>query len=311
MESQYTVEDNNDTKSLIEQYIKDHANDSKINTAQLGRLFNISRQRVWTILETLGETRHRRVPKAVKLCEKCPKEISRNATFCRSHSKGTETRIPGNYYTCRICKEVKILEEFAQNNQYASGYETRCLACRAKWQRDYHKTESGKTNHAQAGKTLMSKHPERQRAYYQVYKAVKDGTLLKQPCINCGSENSKAVHTDYNRPLDVMWMCALCRNRRTPKVSPYVPNPLEEHLRKFISDSTGFNRWHSKWIRLVKKHYEVATINEQILQDSLKDDISGLGKTYKDLIEKFLQNRTDEKFALIGISKPIDLDPLQ
>ena len=55
----------------------------------------------------------------------------------------------------------------------------------------------------------------------------------------------------------------------------------------------------------------MATINEQILQDSLKDDISGLGKTYKDLIEKFLQNRTDEKFALIGISKPIDLDPLQ
>ena len=49
MESQYTVEDNNDTKSLIEQYIKDHANDSKINTAQLGRLFNISKQSVVTI----------------------------------------------------------------------------------------------------------------------------------------------------------------------------------------------------------------------------------------------------------------------
>ena len=75
-------------------------------------------------------------------------------------------------------------------------------------------------------------------------------------------------------------MCALCRNRNTPKVSPYVPNPLEEHLRKFISDSTGFNRWHSKWLRLVKKHYKVTTINEQILQDSLNDNISGLGKTY-------------------------------
>ena len=96
--------------------------------------------------------------------------------------------------------------------------------------------------------------------------------------------------------------------KSTPKVSPYVPNPLEEHLRKFISDSTGFNRWHSKWLRLVKKHYKVTTINEQILQDSLNDNISGLGKTYKDLIEKFLQNRTDEKFALIGISKPIDLE---
>lgn len=37
--------------------------------------------------------------------------------------------------------------------------------------------------------------------------AVRDGVLEKQPCAICGSASSEAHHEDYDKPLDVIWLC--------------------------------------------------------------------------------------------------------
>jgi len=202
------------TRNKLIQFLADHPQ-GHLNTGELGRICEVSRQQIWNILESLGETRHRRSPKRANTCNSCGIQISRNANSCRAHAKIGSYRVLGKSYECRLCLEVKPLNQFARSTQYSSGFERRCLTCRATWQREYHKTHSGKLRHSIATKAVGQKYPERSRAYYRVYKALKDGTLIKQPCVTCGSEESQATHLNYNEPLNIMWLCPLCRHRKS------------------------------------------------------------------------------------------------
>ena len=43
------------------------------------------------------------------------------------------------------------------------------------------------------------------RSYLHVY--VRKGKVAKKPCEVCGNENSEAHHPDYDKPLEVRWLC--------------------------------------------------------------------------------------------------------
>ena len=43
------------------------------------------------------------------------------------------------------------------------------------------------------------------RAYLHVY--VKRGKVIKQPCNICQSQEVMAHHLDYDKPLEVIWLC--------------------------------------------------------------------------------------------------------
>lgn len=49
----------------------------------------------------------------------------------------------------------------------------------------------------------------KRKAHVLVYEAVKAGTLLKKECEVCFSSVSLAHHDDYNKPLEVRWLCPL------------------------------------------------------------------------------------------------------
>ena len=53
----------------------------------------------------------------------------------------------------------------------------------------------------------LREHPGRASAYSKVAKAVQSGELVRLPCQECGSEPAEAHHEDYDRPLDVLWLC--------------------------------------------------------------------------------------------------------
>lgn len=65
-----------------------------------------------------------------------------------------------------------------------------------------------------------------QRAYRMVRTALKQGVLVRpQACNRCalpgapasdGRATIHAHHHDYNRPLDVEWICAKCHRAETP-----------------------------------------------------------------------------------------------
>jgi hypothetical protein len=46
------------------------------------------------------------------------------------------------------------------------------------------------------------------RAYVNVY--VKRGKLVQLPCEVCGDVNSEKHHDDYDKPLEVKWLCRKC-----------------------------------------------------------------------------------------------------
>jgi len=48
--------------------------------------------------------------------------------------------------------------------------------------------------------------PEKVKAHRKVYSAVRNGTLIKEPCF-CGETKVQAHHYDYSKPLDVEWLC--------------------------------------------------------------------------------------------------------
>lgn len=48
--------------------------------------------------------------------------------------------------------------------------------------------------------------PNRAKANAMVNAATRKGLLKKQPCLVCGGK-AVAHHPDYDRPLDVVWLC--------------------------------------------------------------------------------------------------------
>lgn len=47
----------------------------------------------------------------------------------------------------------------------------------------------------------------RRRARYALNHAIRDGKIIKKTCEKCGNEKSEAHHEDYNKPLEVVWLC--------------------------------------------------------------------------------------------------------
>jgi hypothetical protein len=63
----------------------------------------------------------------------------------------------------------------------------------------------------------LKNNPLKRNAHVIVGNAVRDGKLIKQPCVVCGSEKVDAHHDDYLEPLKVIWLCRQHHNDRHKK----------------------------------------------------------------------------------------------
>ena len=282
--------DTSSTRDLLEEYLKENSHLERINTASLSTQFGVTRQRVAQILNLIGETRHKRQAKETNQCPICGIAITKNALACRQHSHQKDNRIEGYKYRCKICNSFKPLEQFTRSKRSPSGYEHRCLECRSAWQREYNKTRKGRENHKRAVKALIDSHPERRRAYYQVFRAIKEGTLTKQPCESCGNTKTQAVHTDYNQPLNIKWMCRLCSSRDETDPAKYRSSKIEEQFRDYIGSELNKSNVGGKWISAIKQFFGVSTLNIRLLSAATDnvDKIPGLGSGYTDAFNRFI-----------------------
>jgi len=53
----------------------------------------------------------------------------------------------------------------------------------------------------------MKKLPNKTLAQYLVRKAIQDGKLTRTSCKECGELKTEAHHTDYSKPLEVIFLC--------------------------------------------------------------------------------------------------------
>lgn len=74
-------------------------------------------------------------------------------------------------------------------------------------------------------------HKGEYRARTAVQLAIKTGKLQRQPCEICGCEKTEAHHDDYNRPLDVRWLCVNHHKEWHTKNSPIRPHTDDREIK--------------------------------------------------------------------------------
>ena len=292
------MEDTTKTKILehIQKLDRSNGNNGAdhLNIAELSKQFGVSKQRVWSVLKGIGETRYKKKKKA-NTCQNCGVVISRYATNCKRHAKSFEEKKEGNSYQCRICKETKPLEEFSRNRKLRSGYENRCLECRAAWQRKYSRASKWK-NAKRYNETFLSNHPERTRAYYQTNSAIQKGVITKpETCeaTDCTVTKVSAIHRDYAEPLNVAWLCRLHARRTKIKKKEFRPNLFEEDFRSFVFWKVNHYNSPGRWLSAIKLHYNVTNLSVSMFITAYQDrkEIGGLGPRFTKTALEYIQER--------------------
>lgn len=112
---------------------------------------------------------------------------------------------------CVSCQNLFLAEEKGLRRNRGKCCSHSCAAKLASRNRN----QSGPANNnwkggispAIKGRLYRAKYPEREKAHQAVRGAIRNGILKKQPCEICGISDSHAHHDDYEKLLDVRWLC--------------------------------------------------------------------------------------------------------
>ena len=130
---------------------------------------------------------------------------------------------------CFKCNAVKPLEDFYKHPKMLDGHVNKCKECN---KNDVTAHRNKNIERVRAYDRARGKEPERikatleitrawraedlrrQVAHSCVARAVRNGSLVRQPCCRCAEERAVAHHEDYDKPIDVMWLCQPCHKQR-------------------------------------------------------------------------------------------------
>jgi hypothetical protein len=137
------------------------------------------------------------------------------------------------YKACYRCSETKPLFDFYKNRGMKDGHLNQCIPCTKKveskrradnveyWREQDrkrallpHRIKSSVINN----KIWRNLDKRRVKCHNAVARAVKKGILVKLPCERCQDTKSVAHHEDYDKPLDVMWLCQICHTQRHKEI---------------------------------------------------------------------------------------------
>lgn len=136
-----------------------------------------------------------------------------------------------DYLKCSMCGEEKPKSEFHKRTCRLRGYQSKCKMCVSQYYREKYATDpehKRKRNNfvnrwrannpdawSEIAKRCRDKHDYqgqyprvRKRASWRVKEAIRSGRMKRLPCNICGERLSHAHHCDYNKPLEVMFLCA-------------------------------------------------------------------------------------------------------
>ena len=134
---------------------------------------------------------------------------------------------------CFKCNTVKPLEEFYKHPMMPDGHVNKCKECNKK---DVNENRQKKIDYYRAYDRERGKRPERiqnsieqnriwraedrrrTKCHNAVARALRAGTLVRQPCVRCQDPKSEAHHEDYDKPLDVVWLCSVCHKQRHKEI---------------------------------------------------------------------------------------------
>jgi hypothetical protein len=124
--------------------------------------------------------------------------------------------------TCFKCGKEKDINEFYKHPKMGDGHLGKCKNCTKQDVHDnynlkfekYREYERNRTQGPERKKQnlewlrkMRATKPHIYHAYMCVSKALKSGKLKRGPCEVCGVIDVQAHHDDYNKPLDIRWLC--------------------------------------------------------------------------------------------------------
>lgn len=111
---------------------------------------------------------------------------------------------------CRVCHQVKSLEEFAKCKTSVGGRRPQCKKCHTQeWkERHYPRLKQSEFYLAQQRKA-QAKYARKNKIKVNVHRSAQK-VPLADSCENCGAEAKHRHHTDYNKPLEIISLCVAC-----------------------------------------------------------------------------------------------------
>jgi hypothetical protein len=118
----------------------------------------------------------------------------------------------GHLNKCKTCCKKHANEHRANNLEAVRAYDrSRSMLPHRVAARDlYQQTDAGKLAHQQANKRWQELQPIRRAANLILGRAVKNRRIIKPNLCqaqDCTETKLEAHHPDYDRPLDVVWLC--------------------------------------------------------------------------------------------------------
>jgi hypothetical protein len=136
---------------------------------------------------------------------------------------------------CKKCGTEKDDSEFNKRKASADGLSAMCKCCQREYDKsrandphralaraEYQKTERGmlaakaakirwaKNNKEKIYKSVLryrEQNPKKYIAHGKVAYEIRVGNLHQEPCEICGGVDSVAHHDDYDKPLNIRWLC--------------------------------------------------------------------------------------------------------
>ncbi len=125
-----------------------------------------------------------------KTCFKCKQLLSQTAFY--KHSATCDGRLG----KCKECTKRDVRECYAAHREE-----------RAEYERMRSGRQSRKSQRARYQRNRRRIHPTKYRASNAVSNAVRDGRLVRRPCELCGDVKAQAHHDNYDKALEVRWLC--------------------------------------------------------------------------------------------------------
>lgn len=122
---------------------------------------------------------------------------------------------------CSRCGATKPKGEFYRSASAANGCRSECKECSRKddarpayreRRRKYATSKKGRKANGKAVKRYVESNPKKRACHEAVRHALVDGELVNPGvCETCDTATKLyAHHDDYDRPLDVSWLCFTC-----------------------------------------------------------------------------------------------------
>lgn len=135
---------------------------------------------------------------------------------------------------CFKCQTVKPLTDFYAHSGMVDGHVNKCKQCNKndvaihrlkniERIREYDRKRSKNFERMKAVSEISSEwrkaDKRRTKCHNAVKRAIKSGDLNRLPCEKCGNEKSYAHHEDYDKPLEVIFLCQPCHKQRHKEIN--------------------------------------------------------------------------------------------